>query len=242
MKLTCPYCQDGLAYDPRQAGKSVVCTFCKRPVLVPQLQALPAELQEEYRQEQLKLAGKREAEQRKQQEAEQRRRQAEETRRRDEADQARRREEAERLALQRQAAERQRAERDRQVRTEWNSQVQAATNMVPEEDAVKNRYPALRTIASAIKVIAITLIVIIGVGGSVGGLATFAGGSPVIGMLTAAWAVVASVLVWMFYFALAELILLAIDVANDIRINRLLLKGMRYHPREDAAAPFQNTN
>ena len=36
------------------------------------------------------------------------------------------------------------------------------------------------------------------------------------------------VLLWLFNFAFAELILLAIDVANDLRINRFLLKAIRY--------------
>ena len=38
-----------------------------------------------------------------------------------------------------------------------------------------------------------------------------------------------SVVKWAFGFAIAEMILLAIDVANDLRINRFLLKGIRYN-------------
>jgi hypothetical protein len=129
------------------------------------LQALPPEFQAEYRDEVEKARKKKEAEQHKQQEAERRRQQAEEARKRDEADrerwaqllaeQARRHRELEAE----QARRRESAERERQTaETNWNAKVNAATNVVPEEQAITDRYPALDSIATVIKVITVIII------------------------------------------------------------------------------------
>ena len=77
MNLPCPHCQKPLLYDPKLADRHLACPICKRPVLVPQLQALPPEVQEEYRQEVEEARRKQEADLRKQQEAELRRQRAE---------------------------------------------------------------------------------------------------------------------------------------------------------------------
>jgi Flp pilus assembly protein TadB len=62
--------------------------YCKQPVLVPPLQALPAESQEEYRQELEKARKEQEAKRRKQEEALQRKQRAEEAQKRAEAERA----------------------------------------------------------------------------------------------------------------------------------------------------------
>jgi ammonia channel protein AmtB len=57
------------------------------------------------------------------------------------------------------------------------------------------------------------------------------GTSVLAAVLTTLIAAVLSILAWALGFALAELILLAIDVANDLRINRFLLKAIRYNKK-----------
>lgn len=113
---------------------------------------------------------------------------------------------------------------------DWGARVKAATNVVPEEQALTNRYPALRKIAAVIKVVTIITLLVSNVAWFSWLILSAADGTinawffigVTIGVLaSSAWA-------WMCIFALAELILLAIDVANDLRINRFLLKGIRY--------------
>jgi hypothetical protein len=229
-----------MPYDPGLAGKSVVCSYCKRPVLVPQLQALPPEIQDEYRREVEMARGKQELERRRQEEAERRWQQAaedtrKEARKREEeetdkafrdqqqAEEARRRreqeaEEARRLEIAVQESGAAKRERDTRVRE--------ATIVAPEEEALTNRYPALQTIATIIKVITVAIIVLNSIGWLVEtGLVIASSHEPTtIGTLTILGSLIAvaviNVLVWAFGFAYAELILLAIDVSNDMRINR----------------------
>jgi hypothetical protein len=115
--------------------------------------------------------------------------------------------------------------------------VHAAANEVPEEAAVNARYPALATIASIIKTFTIIAIVLIWLGVLVMWVVYAASSTNQYGMsvwaatLVTLFAVFWSVLIWAFGFAQAELILLAIDVSNDMRINRFLLKSIRYNQK-----------
>jgi flagellar biosynthesis GTPase FlhF len=211
------------------------------------LQALPPEVQEEYRQEVEEAQRKQEADLRKQQEAELHRQQAErnaELRRqqaeRDAAEMALRAEESRRRQAQ-QAEDNRRqleqirlaTEQEARADAEWNARVHAATNEVPEEAAITNRYPALQAIVAIIKVITIIAIVLVWLA-VLGMWVGVASASPQIGLsalpavLLTLLAIFWSVLIWAFGFAQAELILLAIDVSNDMRINRFLLKAIRY--------------
>jgi hypothetical protein len=161
MNLPCPHCQKPLNYDAKLAGRRFACPDCKRPVLVPQLQALPPEIQEEYRQEVEEAREKQEAALRKQQEAELHRQRAERNaelrRQQAERDAELRRQQAERdeaaRVVRAEANRRQLeqirldAEQDAKAKAEWKAQVNVATNEVPEEAAITNRYPALQSIA-----------------------------------------------------------------------------------------------
>ena len=131
--------------------------------------------------------------------------------------------------------------RTRKLTDEWKAKVHAATNEVPEEAAITNRYPALQAIASIVKIITIIAIVLICFGILVMWAGVAVSSSNSYGVLTGTSVLAAvlftlmgafwSVLIWAFGFAQAELILLAIDVANDMRINRFLLKGLRYNKK-----------
>ena len=112
---------------------------------------------------------------------------------------------------------------------------------MPEEAAITNRYPALQAIASIVKIITIIAIVLIWLGILVMWAGVAVSSSNSYGVLTGTSVLAAvlftlmgafwSVLIWAFGFAQAELILLAIDVANDMVINRFLLKGLRYNKK-----------
>ena len=215
MNLKCPHCLEPVPYDPRLAGSSIVCSYCKRPLLVPQLQALPPEIQDEYRREVAKAFEKQEAAKR-----------AEAARIREQAE----KEDWAKLCAQQQAKEAQRRqeeaqrqqeearkreiamEHSRAAKQEWDAKVTAVTNGVPEEAAMTNRYPALQTIATIIKVIAIAIIVLNSLGWLVETGIVLASGreDTTIGVLTIFGTLIAvaviNVLVWAFGFAYAELI------------------------------------
>ena len=190
-----------------------------------------------------RLAGNREADLRKQQEAELRKQQAErnaelhrQQAERDEAERALRAEDTRRQLDQ----IRLETEQDARAKLEWNAKVSAAANEVPEEAAITNRYPALQVIASIVKIITIVAIVLIwlgiivmwvGVAVSSNSYGVLAGTSALAAVFFTLIGAFWSVLIWAFGFAQAELILLAIDVANDMRINRFLLKGLRYNKK-----------
>lgn len=65
MELPCPFCTQELLYDPNLAGKTVACSYCKKHLLIPSLQQLPIQYQQEYREEQDHLRKKQEAKQKK---------------------------------------------------------------------------------------------------------------------------------------------------------------------------------
>lgn len=65
MKIPCPYCTEKITYDPNLAGKTINCSYCKKPILMTPLDKLTPEYQQEYREEQEKIRKKQETEQRK---------------------------------------------------------------------------------------------------------------------------------------------------------------------------------
>ncbi len=233
MNLSCPHCQELIPYDPKAAGSRITCSYCKRPVLIPQFQALPPELQQEYREEVEKARKKQEAALRKQQEAEARRWQAEEDQKREEAEKVlRAQQQAEEHRRQQEletekARQREVADRRREAaQKDWNARVEAVTNEVPEEAAVTNRYPALKSIADIVKIVTVLVIIVTFIGW---GIAAINMQNGAIGLASFFVVGIFAALLWMFNFAIAEMILLAIDVANDLRINRFLLKAIRYN-------------
>jgi hypothetical protein len=53
MKIPCPFCTQEFLYDPELAGRTFACSYCKKALLMPSLQQLPIEYQEQqFREEQ----------------------------------------------------------------------------------------------------------------------------------------------------------------------------------------------
>jgi len=96
-----------------------------------------------------------------------------------------------------------------------------------EGDAVKDRYRALRSIAKALKVIGVVSIVLMWIGwfAFVAIDAQMNKGTPSVQSAVMFFEVaIASIITWAISFAFAEIILLAIDASNDLRISRVLLR------------------
>ena len=55
MKIPCPYCTEEVLYDPKLAGKTITCSYCKKSLKIPLLHQLKRKYQEEYREEQERL-------------------------------------------------------------------------------------------------------------------------------------------------------------------------------------------
>ncbi len=51
MKIPCPHCTKNLPYNHLHAGKSFQCGYCKKPFVMPPFEKLPPEFQNEYRKE-----------------------------------------------------------------------------------------------------------------------------------------------------------------------------------------------
>ena len=104
----------------------------------------------------------------------------------------------------------------------------AIRRVAHEEGAIKDRYPALRTIAGVLKIFAVLFIVLMWIGyfGYVTVLVHDTKADSWVMPAVAGFlgVVLASVLTWLVYFSLAETILLAIDVSNDLHVSRILLK------------------
>ena len=225
MNLQCPHCGEPFPYRHEQAGQPQACPSCKKPVQVPPFDKLPKALQEEYQKDLEWERKDAEAKQHKQE--------------------VRQQKEAARAAQQQQEAARaiqqqQRAAEERRQQAAWDVMVQASQETTPEEAALSNRYPALGAIALLIKVVVVLawivwLVQFVLTTGSLnqardsGGVAT--GMAVGFQFLTLIPLVIGSISFW----AMAEIIRLLIDVANDLRVNRFLLKGIRYQQQGEKA-------
>lgn len=243
MNLHCPNCAHLLPYDHRLGGTTITCPSCKTSVTVPPFTSLPIETQVEYRQEMETARKKKEKKEQDALRKEEHRKETDE-RKRGEAEQAHQRQiEKEQMQAQRNREHALEMDRWEAQQAEWDGQKKLATRTVPEEDAIEARYPTLQSLASLIKVIGVVLIVIMWLGWMLPlllALGSTHGGQGVVLMMTLLSAIplfVVSAIVWIVFFSYAEMLLLAIDVANDVRINRFLLKGMRYAKKSDDPSP-----
>lgn len=228
MKLACPHCGDSFAFDPSLAGKTFACGYCKRPVTMPSVEQLQPDDREAYLAD-VQKEKERAEKQRQKEEAARQAQARQEALDRKRAEERRRHAEAQRKQEESAAAAaRQRA----QQQAQWEARVRESQQPVPEESAVSNRFPALLAIATVAKVVTVIAVVFcVGVaaltlfGGLLGG-----GGATVLGIVVAgAWGLFAAV-AWVIGWSYAEMIMMAIDVANDIRATRLLTKHLAYHP------------
>jgi uncharacterized membrane protein YdbT with pleckstrin-like domain len=207
MKLNCPYCGETFPYDLSLAGRSVACSYCENVIKMPLAEELPSKLQEELRREQTKK-----------QEKQKRTYQRKQDRFLKEIE----KEEKQKL-------EQETRNKEQQEKEEQEKKIESAQEPVVEELAVKKRYRALRMVAQWNKTVAGLVLL--------GYLASVA-----MGFLTAARGVVpwswvaASALILavpatcmtLTVWASGELILVLLDMADDARITRLLMKKQAY--------------
>jgi hypothetical protein len=205
MNLNCPYCGETIPYDRSVAGRSVACSYCENPINMPLVEELPEELQEAF--------GEDEARQQQKQQKRYHRKQ----------EQLLKKIEKEEKQKQKQEAQRK--------RQELQKKAESAQGPVAEELAVKKRYPALRALARWNRVIAGFLLlgylaslvmvrsVLLLVLGVVPG-SLMLGAAIVLAVPTA----LTIVIVW----AGGELIRVFLDIADDVRMTRLLTKKQVY--------------
>jgi len=223
MNVTCPHCGESIQYRHELVGQPQTCLSCKKLVHLPALDKLPRALQEEYRKD-LEW-------ERKDAEA---KRHKEEVRQRKETERALHQEQVE---AERAMQAKQRAEEDHR-KAAWDKLVQTARETTPEEAAVSNRYPALITIARVTKffvVLAwviwlIQLLVVAGIPRDPAAI------NAMIATQTFAVASLLGASIW--FWTTAESIQLLVDVADDLRVNRFLLKGIRYHQQRRPEEPL----
>lgn len=203
MKLNCPYCGETIPYDSSLAGQPVRCSYCDHAIQMPSVEELPDDLREELRRE--------EAKRHEQRKRTYRRKQDRLLREIEKEEQQKRREEAQRR------------------QQESQKKVEAARRPVPEEMAVGKRYLALRALVRWNKLLA-ALILVAYVGYVViDVIAALRGATPwswvaMKSLLLAVPSALGVLAVW----ASGEVIQVFLDIADDVRITRLLTKKQVY--------------
>ncbi len=234
MKLPCPLCGENIVYQAEKAGSTIPCTYCKQPLRMPAPDEPDPESYREYA-----LERKREEErQARQKQKEQARRQREqEARRQVELREA----EAKREAARREAEAKREAEehrrREQAEEAEGTKLQQPAArlegpqDLAPEESAPHPEYPGMRTISGLYQAAAviggflaiIAFVVGIGMASDADSAVPF-----VLGCVATAAFLFQALVSW----AVAESIVMALDMAHDLRSIRYLLK--RLPPRVDS--------
>ena len=207
MNLNCPYCGETVPYDPSLAGQPVQCSYCENAIQMPSVDELPEELREELRREEAK---------------------------RDDQQKRRYRRKQDRLLkeMERDEQQKQRGEA-RQRQQELQKKVEAARRPVPEELAVRKRYLALRALVrwnrllSALILLGYVAYVVIDV------IAALRGATPWswVAMKSLLLALPTAMMV-LAVWASSEVIQVFLDVADDVRITRLLTKKQVYRKKD----------
>jgi len=198
VRIPCPHCAELLEYSPQKAGSTVQCWHCHRPILMLPLDQLAPQCQEEYHREEERVRRKQEAEEQKRQEFERKWKLAEE-----------------------QAS---RTQAERAANVAYAAQLDHTKRITPEESAVGNRYPALKSVAAILKFFTFLGIVLVWVGWLM-----YLQAKPLDPLAPSVIvAVLASFMLWLVGWTYAELMLLAVDVADDLRATRYFLKEMCY--------------
>jgi hypothetical protein len=208
MKLNCPLCGETIPYDRSLAGRSCQCSYCENVIRMPAVEELPEELQEELRREEAK-----------QQQKEQRRylrKQQQFLKEMDKEEKLKRKEE------------------ERKKQQHLDQKIQAARKPVPEELAVRKRYRGLRALAKWNRLVAaFVLLCYLGyvLMDVISALRDPTRWTSVLAyaLLLAVPTAMTVLLVW----ASGSLLLVLLDIADDVRITRLLTKRQAY-PRDDA--------
>ena len=207
MKLNCPLCGETLQYDRSLAGRSGQCSYCENVIRMPTVEELPEELQEELRREEAKQQEKQKRKYLRKQERFLKEIKKEEKLKRKE--EARKKQEA------------------------LDQKIQAARKPVPEELAVRKRYRALRILSAWNKVLA--GLILLGYLGYMMLDVVAAFSQPILwpwvlakALGLAIPALFAVIAVW----AGGELLRVLLDMADDVRITRLLTKKQVYRDRD----------
>ena len=203
MKLNCPYCGETIPYDLSLAGGSVECSYCEHAVRMPLVEELPEELREELRREELKRhEGQKRVYRRKQERF---------------------------LKEMDQEEKEQRKQEVRQKQQALAKRVEAACRPVPEELAVRKRFRALRALIEWNRVLA--GLVLLGYLAYV--LMRVVSGFQ--GVTSWPWVLMESLLVAiptalsvLMVLLSGEMIQVFLDIADDVRITRLLTKRQLY--------------
>ena len=218
MTIECPQCGEKVEYEP---GAVQICSYCKVSLRLPEVNQLPEDLRNQWLQEQAAIKA-RKAKQLKKLETAKQRRKEEEQRQAEEA--ARQKKEREEQERQREEERKRRAER-----MEDSAKLRAAAKAkeIPERN-MADSYPGLATVKSVFDVI-MALCIIGAVLGGFGALIMFgdqdtrAGAPFVLGFSLG----LAGMALW--YWCVAELLQLAINLARDVKIGRELLTRL-VHP------------
>jgi len=203
MKLNCPYCGETIPYDRSLAGRSMSCSYCEHAIKMPAVEELPQESQEELRREEAK-----------QEEKQKRKYLRKQDRYLKEI------EKEERLKREREAREKQ---------EESQKEAEAAQEPVPEELAVRKRYRALRALARWNKLLAGLNLLGYVAYVLVHAVLASRGSTPwswvlVGALLLAVPTAFMTLIAWMS----GELMQVFLDIADDVRITRLLAKRQTY--------------
>ena len=208
MNLNCPLCGETIPYDRSLAGRSGQCSYCENVIRMPAVEELPEELKEELRRDEAK-----------QQQKEQRRylrKQDRFLKEMEKEEQLKRKEEA------------------RKKQVALDQKIQDARKPVPEELAVRKRYRGLRALAKWNRLVAaFVLLCYLGyvLMDVISALRDPTRWSWVLGsaLLLAIPTAMTVLLVW----ASGSLLLVLLDIADDVRITRLLTKRQVYR-KDDA--------
>ena len=210
MKLNCPLCGETIPYDRSLTGRSCQCSYCENVIRMPTVEELPEELQEELRRE--------EAKQQQKQKRRYLRKQERFLKKIEKEEKLKRKEEA------------------RKKQEALDQKIQAARKPVPEELAVRKRYRGLRALAKWNKLVA--AFVLLCYLGYVLMDVISAFGDPTRWTSVLAYALLLAVptamtvlLVW----ASGSLLLVLLDIADDVRITRLLTKKQVYRKGDSAS-------
>ncbi len=203
MKLNCPLCGETIPYDRSLAGRSGQCSYCENVIRMPAVEELPEELRAELRREEAR-----------EQQKEQRR-------------YLRKQEQFLKEMEKEEKVKRKKESRKKQE--ELDQKIQAARKPVPEELAVRTRYRGLRALAKWNKLVAaFVLLCYLGyvLMDVISALRDPTRWTSVLAyaLLLAIPTAMTVLLVW----ASGALLLVLLDIADDVRITRLLTKKQVY--------------
>ncbi len=117
---------------------------------------------------------------------------------------------------------------------EWQGEARQSVGQLAEEEAIKGRYPALRILASIHRAIGVMVALgFLAAAGITAGLAIQRNEPS--GLVVGLGVLICGGLAWLELWCVAELLSLATDVANDLRISRLLLRGLRYQDQDKSS-------